>query len=455
MSQPNVLIVFTDQQSCWTLGCYGGGVVDTPNIDRLASDGARFTSYFTNHAWCTPARGTFFTGRYPHCHGAWVNHMPLNRDEVTFGEVLRRQGYDTGYAGKWHLDGFPCPGFVNPDRSMGFTDCRCMYNRGSWKYMASRRRPEWQPAVLHSQSEPVGDEETYPTDYLTTEAIRFIRRERDNPFCFVLSINDPHPAYLVRPPYDAMFRPEDMPVPRTFNQEGLPSWTNGTLARGPFTADNTDRELSLRIQKANYCGMVKLIDDSVGRVLDALEEGGVLDNTVVVFTTDHGDYMGEHGLRGKNLLYEAVYRIPLLVRWPKAIAPGTEVDRICSTVDFQQTLLGLMGVEPTGREQGADASPFLRGRSVAWEDAAFLYHTDHECAFEYAGIVTHEHHLVLAKSGESILFDRLSDPDQTNNLFGDPAYAGVVRDLTSRIVQHHDEHASPARDWLGAAESSA
>ena len=122
--RPNLLVIHTDQQSCWSLGAYGGTLVQTPHIDRLAADGVTCTGFFAHSAVCTPSRGCFVTGRYPHAHGAWRNNLPLNRDEITFAEQLRRHGWHTGYAGKWHLDGDRRPGWVHPERSMGFTECR-------------------------------------------------------------------------------------------------------------------------------------------------------------------------------------------------------------------------------------------------------------------------------------------------------------------------------------------
>ena len=120
--RPNLFIIHTDQQSWWTLGCYGGSVVETPNIDGLAANGTLFTNFFANSALCTPSRGCFVTGRYPECNGAYANNIELNRNEITFAEVLRQNGYRTGYAGKWHLDGRPRPGWVHPDRTMGFDE---------------------------------------------------------------------------------------------------------------------------------------------------------------------------------------------------------------------------------------------------------------------------------------------------------------------------------------------
>ena len=148
MGNPNVLIIHTDQQSWWTLGCYGSTVISTPNIDRLASEGAKLTGFFVNSAVCTPSRGTFLTGRYPHAHGAFRNNLPLNRDEVTFAEIFRRNGYETGYAGKWHLDGTARPGWVHAERSMGFEDANFMFNRGHWKKIADTDMGDCEPTIF-------------------------------------------------------------------------------------------------------------------------------------------------------------------------------------------------------------------------------------------------------------------------------------------------------------------
>ena len=437
MSKPaNLLVIHTDQQSCWSLSAYGGTLVSTPHIDSLADEGAIFTNFFTNSAVCTPSRGCFVTGRYPHAHGAYRNNISLNRDEVTFAQVLMYNGYDTGYAGKWHLDGTPRPGWVHPDRTMGFADAAYMFNRGHWKKIEGAPMGDMEPIVYPYQE--MGDERTYTTDWLTDKTIEFLERPRENPFCYMVSIPDPHSPYRPRAPYDDMFASEDMPVPDTLTEAGGPRWLEGHRQ-----APDAEK---LRQLKAWYCGEVKLIDDCVGRMLDCLRQQGLLDDTIVVFTADHGDYMGEHGLMGKNLLYETAYRIPMLVRWPKAIPAGSMVDHIASTVDFQQTVLGLMGVAPCGREQGRDASPLLRGEDMEWEDVAYLHHA----SLNQAGIFTPEFELAYVRGSDPILFDRANDPDQVNNLFGSAACRSIVDELTDRIIDHNVAVQAPAAAWLEA-----
>lgn len=437
-SIPNLLIIHTDQQSSWSLSAYGGSLFETPNIDRIGREGAIFNNFFTNSAVCTPSRGCFLTGRYPHVHGAYRNNISLNRDEVTIAHIFQKNGYETGYAGKWHLDGTPRPGWVHPARSMGFEDCRYMYNRGHWKKIKEMRMSA-SPMVFPYKV--IGDEESFTTDWLATKTIEFIKKDRQKPFFFMVSIPDPHGPYTVRPPYDTMFKPEDMPIPSTFRQENMPEWAENSRR---YSRDDPNAEALLRERKAHYCGEVKCIDDNVGRILDCLEEEGILDNTIVVFTTDHGDYLGEHGLHGKNQLYETAYRIPLVIRSPQKIPAGTVIDNIVSMVDFQQTILGLMEIEPCGREQGADASSLLLGEDTDWQDEAFIHHS----SFNRAGIFTAQYELAYVKDSDHILFDRVNDPEQVNNLFHDPKYKEVVDELTRRIIRHNIEVDSPAAEWL-------
>ena len=445
---PNLLIVHTDQQNSWTLGCYGGRLIPTPNVDRLAAEGAMFRNYFANSAVCTPSRGCLLTGRYPHSHGAHANDLPINRDEVTLAHVLQQQGYDTGYAGKWHLDGADIPGWVSPERSMGFDDCRWMFNRGHWKTV--RSQSDSMPEMTYDITDGA-----YTTDWLTDRAMDFLSAPRTNPFFFMLGIPDPHPPFAVREPYASMFDRSAMPVPETFRQERIPCWARNhrnLYSAGMFQEENgyDSPEAFLQEWMAQYCGMVKCIDDNVGRILGMLEKRGQLENTIVVFTTDHGEYLGEHGLLGKNMIYETAYRIPLVVRWPEAIPKGQRREEFLTTTDFMPTILGLMGIAPTGREQGRDGSRLLRGECVEWCDEAFIHYDD----FSKAGVFTPEYELALSQCGEHVLFDRQNDPNQTKNLFSDADCRDVIDDLANRVIEHQQAVEGPARRWLESIKAS-
>jgi uncharacterized sulfatase len=175
-----------------------------------------------------------------------------------------------------------------------------------------------------------------------------------------------------------------------------------------------------------------------------LREKHILNDTVVVLTTDHGEYMGEHGLYGKNQWYRTAYQIPFLVRWPKKIRAGTVINHFVTNVDVQQTLLGLIGIKPCGREQGRDASCLLRGEEVRWTDEAMIHHS----TLESAGIFTSKHELVLKSNGDHTLFDRLSDPEQTKSLFTNPSYKQIIMELSARVIRHNVEVDAPAASWL-------
>lgn len=437
-ARPNLLLLHCDQLSAWAVSCYapeltsvpnyGATIVPTPHLDRLAAEGARLTRFFTNSAVCTPSRGCLFTGRYPHAHGAYQNDIPLNRDEVTLGEQLRRHGYATGYAGKWHLDGEPKPGFMTPDRSMGFSDCRYMFNRGHWKQIFEDEQGN--PSVKTYRE--MGDEQSYPTDYLATKTIEFAASHRDDPWAYCVSLPDPHTPFTVRPPYDTRFKPEDMPVPHTFSphQDG----PNKKLID----------EAELRRRKAAYCGLVQCIDDNVGRILTALEQSGQLDQTLLVFTTDHGEYLGEHNRWGKNQWYRTAYQLPFLVRWPGHVPAGRTIDHFLTNVDVMPTLLSLLGQPHSGREQGRDAAGLLRGESVPWVEEAQIHHS----SLRSAAVFTPRHELVLQQNGQLLLFDRQADPEQTNNLAGDPAHRAAMEELAEKLIAHHREVESPAAKWL-------
>lgn len=446
--KPNVIMILTDQQSCWTLSCYGGEVVQTPYADTLAAEGARLSNCMTVSAVCTPSRGCFMTGRYPHRHGAFDNKFPMNLDEMTFARVLKSANYDTGYIGKWHLAGADGPTWIPDEMSVGFDDHQYMFNRGHLKEFIDR---EGQPPA---RSAKIGNETTYATDWLADKACNFIRSERSNPFCLVVSIPDPHTPFNVRAPYDTMYKPEDMIVPESFNQEIIPDWAEERRQTN-FPLDMPDREERLRIDLAQYCGEVKCIDDNVGKIMDCLKEKGIYDDTVIIFTSDHGEYLGEHGGLGrKNCLYETAHRIPMIIRWPERIQAGTLVDQVVTNVDFQPTLLNLIGVEPSGREDGRDASPLLQNKDIPWSNEAIIHPNN---SLFHTGIFTDQYELAYGPDGfkDHVLFDRKKDPEQMKNLYNEPSYKDIISELTLRIAAHHDgintpkeRIPEPARKWM-------
>lgn len=427
--KPNVVIIHTDQHSTWTLGCYGGSIIKTPFIDSIAEEGARLNNFYCNVGVCTPSRGCFFSGQYLDQNGAYHNDLPLNRDVETFGEMARQKGYNTAYFGKWHLDGDAKPGFLTKERSMGFTDCKYMWNRGHWKSVN-----DGAPRV----SKEVGDKEHYTTDFITDKTIDFIKSQQDNPFLAVLSIPDPHTPYEVRAPFDGLVDPSLMTTPDTFDQQNTPSWIKQKFWHKPQNSLDKYKK-----SKAQYYGMVKCIDDNVGKIIHTLKESGVYDNTIIVFTTDHGEYMGEHGgLLGKNQFYQTAYRIPFLIRYPQKIKAGQVIQQHITTVDFKMTLASLMGITPKKASDGRDMAPLLEGKAKKIDkDYAVVCRHGRSPKSAFIGLYNEDYSICYSNSGKDhLLFDMKKDPEQLHNIFYDESAKKVRKKLTRVLVKHIEQY---------------
>ncbi len=444
-NRPNLLIIHTDEHNFRTLGCYRAtlppeqalmwgkdAVVTTPNIDWLADHGALCTSFYATTPVCSPSRAAFVSGRYPQNTPVTNNNIALGDDVVTFAEILRRRGYATGYAGKWHLDGGGKPQWA-PQRKFGFQDNRYMFNRGHWKQLEDTpdgpRVKARSPAGQPNYGVAGADEKSFTTDFLADKTVQFIAAHKDQPFCFMLSIPDPHGPDTVRPPYGTMFQNQTYQTPRTFDKSlgNLPSWGRPS---GGFAG------------MASYYGMVKCIDDNVGKIIGALRSHGLIQNTVVVFTADHGDLRGEHHRQNKGVPYEGSAKIPLVVYYPKRIKAGTLIHETLGCVDFLPTILGLMGVETAGQEEGRDGSALLvTGKPPAgWKDVTFIRSTGRPDGAGWLAAVTDRWKLIYSPVDDPWLFDLEKDPDELTNFFRDPACRETVRELSREILAYAKKH---------------
>ena len=444
---PNLLVIQTDEHNFRTLGCYRatlpaaqafpwgeGSVVETPHLDSLARGGALCTSFYATSPVCSPSRGAFVSGRYPQNTPVVANDVPLAGDIVTFAEILRRRGYATGYAGKWHLDGKAKPGW-EPARDFGFTDHRYMFNRGHWKQLALTPGG---PVVktrdkkgLPSYEVQGADATSFTTDFLADRAVEFIAAHAAEPFCYMVSFPDPHGPDTVRPPYDEMFAEQTHRPPASFavTAEDAPSWAP---PQGKFQ------------DMGKYYGMVKCIDDNVGKILAALRAEGVLDHTIVVFTADHGDLRGEHHRQNKGVPFEASAKVPFLVQAPGRIPPGTLVHEALGSVDFLPTILALMAVETAELEEGRDASALLRNghAPTEWVDVAFLRQPGRS-AEGWLAAVSDRYKLVVDPVERPWLFDLEADPDELVNRFGDPALRATEAALARLLLAYGTNHGDP------------
>ncbi|MDP3069399.1 MAG: sulfatase [Opitutaceae bacterium] len=447
----NLVVIQTDEHSFRTLGCYrallpedqafvwGPGVkVDTPHLDWIAQHGAIATRFYATSPVCTPSRASMMTGRYPQNTGAIGNDLPMRDDMVTYAAILRDHGYATGYAGKWHLDGPGKPGW-KPQRQFGFDDNRYMFNRGHWKKIIEAANGP-RVGATDAQGEPNynlagADEKTFTTDFLADRTVEFIRQHRGRPFAYHVSIPDPHGPNTVRAPYDTMFDHLVFKKPQSALSPGddLPAYA-ATLPGGA-----NQRQMAL------YFGMVKCVDDNVGKIIHALREAGVLDHTVIVFTSDHGDLCGEHGRDNKGVPMETSARIPFLVHAPGLIKPGTVVPQSLGTVDFKPTILALLGLAGSRSDEGRDASALFTGTPAAkdWHDINFI-RIGLGKQSGWFGAFTTRHKLVMAPGAPASFFDLERDPHEMRNLINGPEYRETIR----RLAQELKAYATTRHDPL-------
>ena len=435
----NVLVIQTDEHHFKTLGCYGGRVVETPNIDWIAKHGAIATSFYATTPVCSPSRGALISGRYPQNTPVTNNNISLGDHIVTFAEVLRRKGYKTGYAGKWHLDGLGKPQWA-PIRKFGFDDNRYMFNRGHWKkFEITNDGPR--VAVIKRGKPSYGvenaDKESFSTDWLANRTIDFINANKTKPFCYMVSFPDPHGPNTVRKPYDTMYKDVNVPIPVSVNKprSQTPRWAAGDPK---ITAD------TVRLLMPKYYGMIKCLDDNIGRILDTLRKNGQIDNTIIVFTSDHGDLCGEHGRLNKGVPYEGSARIPFLFHCPGKIPAGTIVNQALSCVDFVPTLFALTGDKLPMGVEGRDASALFRGTKNQWEDIAFIRSTS--TGIPWIAAITDRYKIVYSGLGDPWLFDLKTDPDELHNAFTQPKAQRIIKRLTSKLAAYTKQHNDPYGD---------
>ncbi len=353
---------------------------------------------------------------------------------MSFAETLRKAGYATGYAGKWHLDGIGKPQW-GPERNFGFADNRYMFNRGHWKQFEDT--PDGPRVKARDQKDKPtysvrgADEESFATDFLTNRTIDFIDEHKAEPFCYMLSIPDPHGPDTVRAPYDTMFDDSVVEKPRTYDkdEDGVPSWAAPQRCH---------------YKMASYHGMMKCIDDCVGKLLAALRDRDLLDNTIVVFTADHGDMRGEHHRQNKGIPLEASAKVPFVARFPAQIPAGRQADEVINTVDFLPTMLAMMGVETAGKEEGRDASQLLCGKSGAetWENVTFMRGTGKPGDTSgWISAVTPRHKLILSSKDEAWLLDLEQDPDELINFV--KTQPDVAKKLAAKLSGYAERHGDP------------
>jgi arylsulfatase A-like enzyme len=417
MDRPNVILVFGDQWRQQAFGYTGNTCVQTPHIDRFASQSLNLTHAVSGCSVCCPARATLLTGQYPLTHGVFVNDVHLSDRATGIAQAFKGAGYDTGYVGKWHVDGNGRSSYIPPERRQGFDywkvlECTHTYNESYYYAGDSDEKLMW---------------EGYDAVAQTKDAQAYIQNHgQDNPFFMALSWGPPHAPYETAPEkYRAMYKPEDVPL-----RPNVPE----------------DKAEEARRWIAGYYAHCTALDDCMGDLLQTLDNKGIAENTIVLFFSDHGDMLGSQGSAKKQQPWEESIRIPFLLRWPEKFgAEGHVLDARIDIPDVMPTVLGLCGIDVPDTVQGLDFSGYLNGGEDPSDGAALL-----QCPHpfgqwgrsvggrEYRGLRTDRYTYVRSLDGPWVLFDNEVDPYQLNNLIDDSAYAGLRDDLDAWLQRRLD-----------------
>jgi len=435
---PNILFILTDDQAFDAIGFTGRfDFLPTPHMDRLARQGARFNNAFVTTSLCSPSRASFLTGCYAHRHGVTANgSRDLHPTTPTFAELLQQAGYQTAFVGKWHMrpTSAPRPGF---DYWLGF--------RGQGKYNNPELNENGRQFVKRG----------YMTDILTDYATAWLRRPRRKPFCLCLWHKAVHGPFTPAPRH-ANFAPHaGLPKPPSFDDTfvGKPKWLRRGFRYGTKRHDWTasqEKPIPESIPPArwqphnpgrlNYLRSLLAVDESVGRLLETLQQIGQLDNTFIVFSSDNGYFLGEHRRGDKRLMYEESIRIPLLVRYPPLIKPGTTVEQMALNIDLAPTLLALAGLPAPAAVQGRSLLPLLRGDRIEWRQA-FLYEYFQEGWLPgiptMVGVRTHRYkyiHYPDLHDDIDELYDLRNDPHELSNLAAQPAHARTLAKMKTELA---------------------
>lgn len=408
--RPNVVFVLADQWRSQATGYAGDANANTPHLDRLASQSVNFTNAVSACPVCSPYRASLMTGRYPLTHGVFLNDVCLSTDAVSLAQAFSAGGYRTGYIGKWHLDGHGRSSFIPPERRQGFEFWRaaeCTHDYNHSHYYGDEPEKRFWPG--------------YDAFAQTEEAIRYLRDQKGDSFLLVLSLGPPHNPYQTAPEeFKERYDAEDIVLRPNVPEDAL---------------EAARRDL------AGYYAHGTALDACVGRICQTLAERDLEDDTVLVFTSDHGDMLGSQGEIRKQRPWDESIRVPFLVRYPAALGrQGRKLGLPINTPDIMPTLLGLCGLEVPGTAQGTDRSKLLRGGEPDRDEAALIMcpspfgeWTRRRGGREYRGVRTTRYTYVRTLEGPWLLYDNRQDPYQLDNLAGQPEHASLQAELEAAL----------------------
>ncbi|MBQ7877766.1 MAG: sulfatase [Bacteroidales bacterium] len=483
--RPNIIFIMTDDHTTQAMSCYGGNLIETPNMDRIADEGMRFDNCYATNALSGPSRACILTGKFSHKNGFTDNASTFDGSQLTFPKVMRENGYATGVVGKWHLISKP----------QGFDH---------WSILLGQNEQGNYYKPVFYENGTVVNEDGYVTDVITDKAIEFIDDVHDEkPFMLMLHHKAPHRNWMPSPRHLGIFNDTVFPEPETLfdDYEGRgeaarsqdmnigntldDEWDLKLLTREEILAgDNRLHDVYIRMPEEvqhkwdsvyapriaeyrsgklqgdelvrwkyqqymrDYLATAMSVDESIGRVMEYLEEIGELDNTVIVYTSDQGFFLGEHGWFDKRFMYEECLRMPFVIRYPKMIKAGSTSKAICMNVDFGPTFLDLAGIEVPSEMQGRSFRKVLekKGRIPAgWREAAYYhyyeYPAEHSVKRHY-GIRTSDCKLIHFYNDidQWEMYDMKADPQEMRNVYDDPAYADKRAQMHRILEQVQQEY---------------
>jgi len=442
MDRPNVLFLYTDQQRADTIRAAGNPHILTPNLDRLAEQGVLLDNAFCNSPVCMPSRQSMLSGRYPSTVGCRWNGVEMPEDVPTIATILKPHGYHTANIGKLHFKNHSNRDHRGPHPAYGFDtlilsdepgcyddayiewvgaqdpaqveECRCS-TPPAWTGEPVRKHPRrvFQPYVFE------GREDLTHSAFVASETADFIRRHREEPFFCIAGFYAPHAP--INPPqrFVDVYDPAVLPLPAMNEGEDLFGLSDDEWRR----------------VKAYYYALVSHVDDQVGRILDALDETGLRENTIVIFTADHGEHLGDHGRVAKGAPgFDSCAHVPLVLSYPEVVEAGQRFGALIEAVDLAPTIADLCGVEAPPFFQGRSFAELLRGGGYEERSSAFI-----ELLNPFKGgwkaLRTQEFKYCVSSLGEELLFDLQADPCELHNVVGEPAYEPALHELRMELIR--------------------
>ena len=472
--RPNVIFIFTDDHASHAMSCYGSKINTTPNLDRIAREGMQFQNCFCTNSICGPSRAVILTGKHSHLNGFKTNEAGKDFDgtQQTFPKLLQKSGYQTAMIGKWHLGSTPT-GFDYSDVLIG-------------------QGPYYNPPMLLNGKKV--QRTGYTTEVITDLAVDWLEKGRDKekPFVLMWQHKAPHREWTPGPKQFGLYKDVTIPEPPTLfddysgrgtaahkqdmtiektltrfdlkfdppknlNAEQLAAWhqaydaENAEFEKSKLTGKELVRWKYQRYIK-DYLRCVAGVDEAVGRMLKYLDDNGLAENTVVIYSSDQGFYLGDHGWFDKRFMYEPSLRMPLLVRWPGVTKPGSLNTDLVQNLDFAETFLDIAGLAAPSDMQGRSIVPLLKGQTPSdWRKSIYYHYYEffsdrtasHEVRRHY-GVRTDRYKLIhFYNEDEWELFDLQNDPDEMKSIYADPANADLVKQLQAEIVRLQKQYQVP------------